>query len=314
MTQINDFKIVDNVLLEYLGEGGDVIIPNGVTEIGDCVFDECKIITSISLPEGIKRIGHHAFDNCKNLKKINVPRTVKIIGYRAFCGCEGLADNDGFVIVKNTLYSYYGNAEVVIIPAYVKEICGAVFENNKKIVCVEVPDGVKKINWHTFVGCNNLISVKLPQRLTQIGEYAFAYCENLKEINISESINKIGRDAFTGCKRLADKNGFLIINNVLYGYYGDDTNVIIPPFVTKIDCFGKRKENLISITIPESVTKIGAYTFEFCKNLKSAFMSDNAITFGEEAFGSCPNLTIYAPKGSHAERYAKRNQISFTAT
>jgi hypothetical protein len=46
----------------------------------------------------------------------------------------------------------------------------------------------------------------------------------------------------------------------------------------------------MNVSIPGSVTYIGAL-----------------------AFNECPNLTIHAPAGSYAETYAKENNIPFVA-
>ena len=40
--------------------------------------------------------------------------------------------------------------------------------------------------------------------------------------------------SFMGCAELTDKDGFLIVGNVLYGYYGIDAHVVVPPGVKKI--------------------------------------------------------------------------------
>ncbi len=38
----SDFQIEDGVLVKYLGDGGDVIVPDGVTKIGDDCFASCN--------------------------------------------------------------------------------------------------------------------------------------------------------------------------------------------------------------------------------------------------------------------------------
>ena len=39
---MEDFIIEDGVLKEYVGEESDVVIPEGVTAIGDEAFDGCE--------------------------------------------------------------------------------------------------------------------------------------------------------------------------------------------------------------------------------------------------------------------------------
>lgn len=60
------FKIENGVLKKYIKETGvtEVVIPHGVTEIGDSAFWLCKSLTSITLPEGVTEIGSSAFSGC----------------------------------------------------------------------------------------------------------------------------------------------------------------------------------------------------------------------------------------------------------
>ncbi len=50
-------------------------------------------------------------------------------------------------------------------------------------------------------------------------------------------------------------------------------------------------ENLISITIPNSVTSIGKYVFRYCNNLKNVTIGKSVTSIGKSAFYSCTRLT-----------------------
>jgi hypothetical protein len=68
----SDFVVVDGVLVEYRGAGGDVVIPGdlGITEIGKEAFREKGTLTSVVIPEGVTIIGESAFRKCTNLAAI----------------------------------------------------------------------------------------------------------------------------------------------------------------------------------------------------------------------------------------------------
>ena len=68
----SDFVVVDGVLVEYRGAGGDVVIPGdlGITEIGKEAFRENGTLTSVVIPEGVTIIGESAFRKCTNLAAI----------------------------------------------------------------------------------------------------------------------------------------------------------------------------------------------------------------------------------------------------
>ena len=49
MSNINDFIIEDGVLTKYVGQGGDVVIPDGITNIGAYAFHNCSALTSVHI-------------------------------------------------------------------------------------------------------------------------------------------------------------------------------------------------------------------------------------------------------------------------
>ena len=102
MTNMKDFLIEDGMLKKYLGTDANVTIPSGVTGIGDLAFDGCKSLTNVKIPSGVISIGVLAFGACESLTNITIHDSVIEIGNRAFLGCKGLADQDGFVIVRGT--------------------------------------------------------------------------------------------------------------------------------------------------------------------------------------------------------------------
>ena len=56
MENKQDFVIENGVLTKYTGSGGDVIIPAGVTKIGNLAFSDCANLTSVTIPEGVTEI------------------------------------------------------------------------------------------------------------------------------------------------------------------------------------------------------------------------------------------------------------------
>ena len=73
-----------------------VIIPEGVTEIGDFAFRGCTALQSITLPSTIEKIGEGAFDGCAALTTVIIPEIVGNIKFdgssrrSSFFGCSKL--------------------------------------------------------------------------------------------------------------------------------------------------------------------------------------------------------------------------------
>ena len=50
-----------------------VIIPEGVTKIGDGAFYDCTLLESVVIPKGVTEIGDGAFKYCTSLESIVIP-------------------------------------------------------------------------------------------------------------------------------------------------------------------------------------------------------------------------------------------------
>ncbi len=80
----------DGIIVEYLGAGGDVIVPsydadgNPITGIDTRAFADNMDVTSVVIQEGIETIGYEAFQGCENLMEVSLPYSLKEAGYSTF--------------------------------------------------------------------------------------------------------------------------------------------------------------------------------------------------------------------------------------
>ena len=79
MEKINDFKIKNNVLLQYCGQDEHVVIPDGVTRIETFAFNQCSV-KSVVIPSSVTSIGKQAFNFCSSITEIYIPASVTGIG------------------------------------------------------------------------------------------------------------------------------------------------------------------------------------------------------------------------------------------
>ncbi len=179
-----DFIILNNKLIRYMGKGGHVIIPDGVTEIGEYSFSYCGVnenIQSVVIPNSVTLIGSHAFRGRENLQSISIPDSVEIIEERAFWMCSSLQN--------------------ISIPDTVEEIFGGAFLDCSSLQQVKLPNSLSCISKDLFGGCTSLQKIVIPDSVTEIEDYAF-YVSGLTEIEIPESVTYIGDHAFESCKAL----------------------------------------------------------------------------------------------------------------
>lgn len=269
MSDLKDFLIEDGVLKKYVGVGGNVSIPKGVTKIKWGTFFNCKDLTSIIIPEGVEIIEQKVFYNCESLQTIQLPKSLTSIGFAAFKGCKGLADKDGFVIFNNILFDY----------------CG-------KDNAVEIPEGVCGISSNAFEGNEKLTSITMPESVTTIGFAAFYGCKNLEKVKLSSNISLVEDYAFKGCEKLANDDGFVIVNDILFDYFGSNIDISIPKNVKVIgNSVFEESKNLNSVVIPQSVEKICEKAFKKCKKLTAVDVQSGVVSIGAEAFYECNKLT-----------------------
>ena len=195
----------------------NVIVKDGVTEIGYQAFEECSGLTSITLPKSVTKIGNCAFSGCSGLTSITIPESVTEIGDSAFSYCSDLTS---ITLPKNVTkigskaFSRCSGLTSITLPDSVTEIGAGVFaacsnlesikvnKNNKVYDSRENCNAIIEKSSNTLIaGCKN---TKVPSGVTKIGDDAFYLCFGLTSITIPESVKEIGYRVFSGCDNLTN--------------------------------------------------------------------------------------------------------------
>lgn len=269
----DEFEIVDGVLVKYNGTDANVVIPEGVTTIGENVFSYNRDIKSVVIPEGVTTIEKRAFES-SDLVSVKLPESLTTIGDEAF----RYADIENLVLPKNL--TYIGEGAFDSCPLQAELV---------------IPDGVSALYNYTFDGCRNLKTVKLPDTMTWIGSHAFSFCTQLETINIPKDLTLLGPSAFWVCHNLdcdiVIPDGVTEIYSMTFGDCYKLSSVTLPKNLTTIDKYAFEScYALKNITIPESVTTIKEYAFRNCNSLESISIPKNVSTINEETFSSCDSL------------------------
>lgn len=184
-----------------------------------------------------------------------------------------------------TITAYKGEDTEVMIPekigkAVVSELDAEVFSiRAKRINNAETRKKITKII--------------IPETVEKIGNGAFWGCESLEEIIIPDSVTHMGTHMFTRCASL--KAVKLSENHV---------GEIADHFFS--DC-----KKLKTLIVPAGITELGLCAFSFCSGLREIHISKGTKRFEFSWLDRLKGLTIYAPKGSAAEKYAKEKKINF---
>ena len=201
----------------------NVIIKEGVTNIGNNALSNCIKLTSITLPSSLTHIGDYAFTGCSKLTNITLPYGLKTIGICAFAFCS-LKNID----IPNSLISIGDLAfdsclfTSIDIPNSVTTIGHGAFEYNS-IESINLPNNIKTIEDQTFFCCTHLKNITIPESVTSIGKQAFYNCYGLKSVVIPNSVTSIGEHTFYGCDRLESVTS-LIPADKLFGIHSSVFN------------------------------------------------------------------------------------------
>ncbi len=159
----------------------------------------------------------------------------------------------------------------------VSEIGSYAFANRAKLTGVSLPDGLEAIGMGAFYECNSLASISIPNSVTSIGSYSFFNCEGLTSITLSANAKDIGARVFEGCTGLtaatvpASAIGALPAENITSVQINGGTSIGNYAF--------KNFKNLTSITIAPSIEKIGIGAFTGCKNIMSATVPADLVSY-----------------------------------
>ena len=183
-------------------------IPSTVTSIHKWAFAYCEGFCSnqgleeVVLCEGLLEIGNCAFLGCKSLKQIKIPSTINIISNGAFKECENLAKVElceGLIEIGDSAFFGCLSVESISIPSTVRAIRGLAFAH-VPLTSLQLPDGITTITGQVH-HCKGMFSIELPESIERINKLSFDSCGMLRNLAIP-SHAEIGADAFKDCEDL----------------------------------------------------------------------------------------------------------------
>ena len=200
-----------------------------------------RCLTSVSLGKNVTSIGEQAFYYCNRLTSITIPDNVTSIGSSAFSNCGGLQ-------------KIYWNAKCVDDFDWDSYVFSEVGENGNGVEIV-FGESVERIPAYF---CSSFFDLKI------------------NSISLRGNVSSIGVSAFKDTTYYWDNNNWE--NNVLYidGHLIEAKPTLSREYIIKsgtltigdeafVNC-----EDLVEITIPNTVTSIGENTFSCC-SLKYIF-------------------------------------------
>ena len=276
-----------------------VAIPDTVTSIGNEAFLECDGMadasgfvivrgvlyyyngsaTSLTIPADVTEISGSAFADCDKLTRVTIPDAVTAIGDWAFWGCKGMADENGFVIVRDVLHYYAGAAAEVTVPNTVVRIGNSAFIYKTSLTSVTIPPSVESIGRNAFDGDTSLKTVHVVK-----GDKG----------RVRQMIEDSGYDT-TGLDFVEDMGGWTkeTVDGIVWIFWVDKDGK------AEVGSSGKNpaipRDTAGAIVVPSElggypVTRIGDYAFYRCIKLTDVTIPSGVTSIGDSAFNRCTTL------------------------
>ena len=265
-----------------------VVIAEGVTYLGDYCFRDCTSLTEIVVPDSCEYLGKYAFYNCTALESATIGITVPAIYEYTFYNCENLATVViGISVEQIGNYAFYNTALTRVTTPYTLRFVGdyafaeseliervtlcsgflsigdGAFMNDAALTTINFPSTMTDIGAYAFYGCSSLASVTIPELVERIEDYTFAYCTNLSQANVNGTITYIGDSAFyrDALTAFTFTEGLTEIGRDAFAYNAL-TAIELPD---TLETLGEQAFNecsvLQTVSMPDSVTYVGAYAF-----------------------------------------------------
>ncbi|MCM1310175.1 MAG: leucine-rich repeat domain-containing protein [Bacteroides sp.] len=161
--------------LKAIGKGSlsgsglkELVVPNGVTSIGDYAAMRCESLKSIYIPESVKTIGTRAFAYCPKLTTVQISGTLSSIPEGMFEACGGLRELSLSNLTNCTEIGPWAVAECNGLNALVLPEKSVVFEKG------------------ALYGTSGIQTLKLPESLSYIDDNAMSAMSGLSYIDATK--------------------------------------------------------------------------------------------------------------------------------
>ncbi len=274
----DDFIIENGVLIKYVGPGGDVVLPEGITRIADNAFRSNQTVTSVVMQSGITEMGMCVFWDCHYIKRIVFSDTIK-------------------VIPTSTCYLNWA-LEEVILPRDVEEIQSTAFINCYALTSLDFSKyNIRIFGEQSFMG-SGLQEVYFSKNVKVIGRQAFLQCYRLKNVTFEEGIELefLGASVFSACIMLEEVDLSMLdmkeLPSEIFRLCSALTKVKLPSQLTSIpwglfnSCTSLREIDLSDTKI----TVLNNYVFYKCTSLERVILPERLIEIMKGTFSDTASL------------------------
>ena len=215
----------------------------------------------------------------------------------------------GSNVLDDNYWWYNDKLSKLVIPEGYTDIGAEAFANTP-FAEAELPSTVKTVGKGAFRSCWKLNTVKLGGNETSLGESAFSDCSALTDIDLGQSLKTIGASCFSssGLTTAVIPKSVTSLGKEAFSYCPNLESVyLFSSAAVPESCFSDCG-SLKTVELGNTKT-IGKYAFYWCGSLETVRIPAAVTGIGEDAF-LYTYPTVYAPKGSAAEKYCEENYLT----
>lgn len=271
-------ELGDRTFYAYKKVLTSITLPNTLEYIGASVFTDCTALTEIKLPNNsLRSLGNSAFGGCKGIKHFHIPGTVWSM-HNSFAGCTGIES-----ITMDWMSTYYRTEDGIL---YNLDKSAIIFVYSLDSTTLTISKTVRSIQSSALDTCTEIERFECEE-----GSVYYTAADGVLYANTDQ-----GKSLVMAPKKLAGKlvvpDDVTIVRQNAFNSCTLLTEVQLPASLTKIDGATFRFcSSLAKINIPESVTYIGQRSFEGCSSLPEVLTIPKSVKYiGEYAFNGCTSL------------------------
>ena len=303
VTNYTKFRINGTVLEGYTSghePRGRIIIPDGVTEIKEGAFQNCRNLTgTLIFPQSLQKIKNNifndkgAFKGCTGLTGLDFSACTELteIGRYAFSDCTGFTGS--LDLQACTQLTTIGESAFTSCSGFNGEL--------------KLPAALIEIETWAFYGCTGFtgsLDLQACTQLTKIGSYAFRECSGFNgELKLPAALTEIGFCAFLGCTGFTGSLDLsactqltTIGESAFTSCSGFNGELKLPAALIEIEtwafygCTGFTGS--LDLQACTQLTKIGNAAFFGCRDFSGELkLPASLIEIGKEAFSYCTGVT-----------------------
>lgn len=294
---------IEDGMFSFLPNLQHIEFPSTLLSIGDRAFSGVHRLQGLRLPEGLQSIGAFSFAYCDGLRVVHLPASLTTLGGSALVGTPSLQafelaeGSTAFQVVDGVLLSADGGmllrypsakGESYTVPPTVRTIGPHAFTSGPVLKHLVLPEGVISIQewwfWYRHMGLETL---SIPASLTDMDVRFLPNGDTLRRVDIAP-----------GHPLYHSENNLVLKGETLAFVPRGLPSVDVPEGVTSMAEAFRHNRNVVSVSLPRSLTHLEGSAFYDCTALERVSLPITLEEIGGGAFANCISLSsVTLPPG-----------------